>query len=135
MQIKLNDITPKILDNVSGSLHQLNEYLKLRFLNSETLLTILQRSCQPVYKAVTPPPQKKKSDGESSVFFTFMHVFRGISPNLVLLVPCGILPMSSSSDVIDLERRAMAGGVSLLVCCGAAKRSQPNADIMFSTLV
>lgn len=46
-------------------------------------------------------------------------------------VPCLILPMSSSSDVIDLERRAMAGGVSLLVCCGAAKKSQPSADLMF----
>lgn len=46
-------------------------------------------------------------------------------------VPCIILPMSSSSDVIDLERRAMAGGVSLLVCCGAAKKSQPSADLMF----
>lgn len=40
--------------------------------------------------------------------------------------------MSSSSEVIDLERRAMAGGVSLLVCCGAAKRIQPNTDLMFS---
>lgn len=40
-----------------------------------------------------------------------------------------ILPMSSSSDVIDLERRAMAGGVSLLVCCGAAVGSQPDADL------
>lgn len=47
------------------------------------------------------------------------------------IVPCIILPMSSSSDVIDLERRAMAGGVSLLVCCGAAKKSQPRADLMF----
>lgn len=47
------------------------------------------------------------------------------------LVPSIILPMSSSSDVIDLERRAMAGGVSLLVCCGAAKESQPNTDLMF----
>lgn len=59
VQIKLNDITPKILDNVSGSLHQLNEYLKLRFLNSETLLTtILQRSCQPIYKTMTPPQKR-----------------------------------------------------------------------------
>lgn len=46
-------------------------------------------------------------------------------------VPWIILPMSSSSDVMDLERRAMAGGVSLLVCCGAAKKSQPRADLMF----
>lgn len=61
VQIKLNDITPKILDNVSGSLHQLNEYLKLRFLNSEMLLTtILQRSCQPIYKTTTPPPRKEQ---------------------------------------------------------------------------
>ncbi|TNN50440.1 hypothetical protein EYF80_039366 [Liparis tanakae] len=44
-------------------------------------------------------------------------------------------PMSSSSDVIDLERSAMAGGVSLLVCCGAAEGEQPNADFMFSLLV
>lgn len=36
--------------------------------------------------------------------------------------------MSSNSDVMDLERRAMAGGVSLLDCCGAARRRQPNAD-------
>lgn len=84
MQIKLNDITPKILDNVFGSLHQLNEYLTLRFLNSEMLLTtILQRSCQPIYKTMTPLPPKK-SNGESSIFFTFMHIFRGISPNSVL---------------------------------------------------
>lgn len=46
-----------------------------------------------------------------------------------------VLPMSSSSDVIDLERRVMAGGVSLLVCCGAAKGSQPNVDFMFRVLV
>lgn len=77
VQIKLNDITPKILDNVSGSLHQLNEYLKLRFLNSVTLLTtILQRSCQHIYKTMTPFP--KKSNRESSIFFTFMHIFRTI---------------------------------------------------------
>lgn len=58
----------------------------------------------------------------------FIHCFQS-------LVSYVILPMSSSSDVIDLERRAMAGGVSLLDCCGAAKGSQPNADLMFSILV
>lgn len=29
-----------------------------------------------------------------------------------------ILPISSSSDVMDLERRAIAGVLSLLLCCG-----------------
>lgn len=43
--------------------------------------------------------------------------------------------MSSSSDVIDLERMAMAGGVSLFVCCGAAEGRQPNAGRMFTFLV
>lgn len=68
-------------------------------------------------------------------------VFNLFSPDLppsVLLasfVPSIILPMSSSSDVIDLERRAMAGGVSRFACCGAAKGSRPNADLMFSILV
>lgn len=31
------------------------------------------------------------------------------------------LPISSNSDVIDLERKEMAGGGNRLVCCGAAK--------------
>lgn len=74
VQIKLNDITPKILDNVSGSLHQLNEYLKLRFLNSVTLLTtILQRSCQPIYKTMTPFP--KKSNGEWRIYFLYFYAY------------------------------------------------------------
>lgn len=31
------------------------------------------------------------------------------------------LPISSSSEVIDLERKEIAGGGNRLVCCGAAR--------------
>lgn len=88
----------------------------LCFLNSTTVL-------------YHPPAEKLLTHPRRSLF--------NVTPELMLLrfVPSFVLPISSSSDVIDLERRAMAGGVSLFVCCGAAKGSQPNADLMFRILV
>lgn len=75
---------------------------------------------------------------KTKLVVVFLHALSRQTLFLIIclhyFVPSIALPMSSSSDVIDLERRAMAGGVSLLVCCGAAKGSQPNADLMFSHL-
>lgn len=100
---------------------------------------MLQRSSNPEsYLKCDPHPPKTKTVGDSNLIYLLTS--SKISPPLFILcilsfVPSFILPMSSSSDVIDLERRAMAGGVSLLVCCGAAKGTQPNTDLMFSILI
>lgn len=97
---------------------------------AEKLLTPLKSSFK-----CDPPAKRTVGDSNLIYFLLFARPPLLFILQIQAFVPCIILPMSSSSDVIDLERRAMAGGVSLLVCCGAAKRSQPNADLMFSILV
>lgn len=49
------------------------------------------------------------------------HWLAGLFFSLVPPPHCA-LPISSSSEVMDLERNAIAGGVSLLLCWGTAKK-------------
>lgn len=57
--------------------------------------------------------QKKIGKHCSSFFYISSFFYPCISRDL---------PISSSSDVMDLERRAIAGVLSLLLCCGTVWR-------------